>query len=903
MFISSPSAQTDVRRFVVWGALILAVLSLGLTVAYWAHTHNLLLAAAQLTFSLGIMVGVNFIRQRRADWGVAAMSLCVLLTLVLLNVTASGLGPVLILITLVALPPSALQVLPAAHANRVARWSLVTALVLAITTLQPPLLPLVTVDAPALTPYLALAAFGPYAVLVARQYRAYNLRAKLIIAFVLVALAPLGVLTALNNAANRRSLTDAANQTLAAAAAQTAIKIDEYFKNAQNGLRAEAQLPEFKEFLRLSPPERETSPLKKETQDLLEIVKNKDSRIASYMLLDSTGVVVRATNSLDVGRAFTNQDFFRQPFETAQPYLSPVYFFDGALQGSLYLSNQIFVAPNAVGVLVARYNANQVLQEFLETTHGLAGPESFAQLLDENHVRLAHSSDPSLVYKTLAPLDLATLTQLKAASRLPGLPTEALSTDLVDFDNLLYRWVKQPYFSAEAHETARGELDQLAVKPLETRPWVVVFGQPQEAFLAPVNNQTQLAIGLAVLMALIMGLAALGVAQMLSAPIVRLTAIAQRATDGDLTRKAPVESSDEIGALALAFNNMTGRLNELIGSLENRVADRTAQLRAVADIGRATTSLRDLGQLLSLALSLIRDRFGYYHASIFLLDEAGEFAVLRESTGEAGRQLKARRHQLAVGSRSLVGRATQTRQPVVVQDVTHDPTHFRNPLLPDTRAEAVIPLLSGNRLIGALDVQSTVPQAFTEGQVQILQTLADQLSVAIENAELFQRTQASLAEMSNLYQQVTGAGWRSIARGQKQETVYDLTGPGGTQPLARDPVVIPLEVRGQTVGMIELQGRTPASLTPEERAVLEAVRAQLTVALESAALLEETQRRSRREQLINEITYQMRASLDPATILQSGIRELGRALGATEVTVQLAPARPAAPPPTVESKD
>ena len=140
--------------------------------------------------------------------------------------------------------------------------------------------------------------------------------------------------------------------------------------------------------------------------------------------------------------------------------------------------------------------------------------------------------------------------------------------------------------------------------------------------------------------------------------------------------------------------------------------------------------------------------------------------------------MKARNHKLAVGSRSLVGAATAGRKPVVVQDVTADPTHFKNPLLPDTRAEAVIPLLSGDRLIGALDVQSTTPGAFSDEAVQILQTLADQLSVTIENAESFQRTQASLAEVSALYEQVTGQGLRGLLGGQTRENVYDLV-PGG----------------------------------------------------------------------------------------------------------------------------
>jgi GAF domain-containing protein len=185
-------------------------------------------------------------------------------------------------------------------------------------------------------------------------------------------------------------------------------------------------------------------------------------------------------------------------------------------------------------------------------------------------------------------------------------------------------------------------------------------------------------------------------------------------------------------------------------------------------------------------------------------------------------------------------------------------------------------------------VQSTIPGAFSEEAVQILQTLADQLSVTIENAESFQRTQASLAEVSALYEQVTGQGLRGLLGGQMRESVYDLIPGGDPLPLSVNPIRLPLSLRGQVVGDIELHGRSPETLSAEERAVLDAVAGQLSVAIESAALLEETQRRSRRERLINQITFQMRATLNPDTILQSGIRELGRALGATEVVVKLA---------------
>jgi PAS domain S-box-containing protein len=197
------------------------------------------------------------------------------------------------------------------------------------------------------------------------------------------------------------------------------------------------------------------------------------------------------------------------------------------------------------------------------------------------------------------------------------------------------------------------------------------------------------------------------------------------------------------------------RRNKELANL-NRVAQRRAQLlAAAAEIGRAATSTLDLDVLLRTSVELIRDRFGFYHASVFIVEPGTDLAVLRESTGEAGRELKARRHRLAIGSKSLVGAATATRQPVIVQDVTEDPTHFKNPLLPDTRAEAVLPLLSGDRVMGALDVQSTMPSAFGEDDIAILTTIADQLAVAVQNARLFDQTSRQ-AQRERLVGEITG---------------------------------------------------------------------------------------------------------------------------------------------------
>lgn len=880
----------------VVGAGLLAALLAFLTLVYLHQARQTLAptlfvaAFVELLLTVLCALGAELVRQRHSGWGTGLVSISILGTLVLIAGTFAGVGPALVLLTVVATPAIVTQTLPTAQADRATRVSLVAGLLVGLVTLFPPLPPLHLALLQSLAPALAVLAFVPYAALLAREYRSYNLRAKLILAFVVVSLVPLGVLASLNDRFTRQSLTNAANQSLASAAQQTVDSIEAFFGGTNAALEAEANLPEWSKFLALAPDQRPGSPEAQAVNEVIQTLARKDAHILSYHLLDSSGVVVASNNTLDLGESARAEAYFRVPSTQGTQYISPVTFSGSGQSGSIFFSTRVS-GPNAatIGVLVARYNAETTLRDILAASLGRAGAESFAVLFDEHRLILEHSTQPDLRLRLInGEITIGkSWAELQAEARLPANATPA-DTVLI-LPNLQRGLVIsdfQPIFTAEDFSPSP-RLMQAAVLRLTTVPWQVVFFQPREVFLGPVQEQTSRTIVLAIVIAAVVALIALGIAQLLSTPITRLTTVARKVTAGDLSSQAQVETSDEIGDLAAAFNSMTGRLNEMISTLGERVAERTAQLKAVADIGRATTSIRDLNQLLPLALELVRERFGFYHASIFLVDPAGEIAVLRESTGEAGRQLKARQHKLAVGSRSLVGAATAGRRPIVVQDVTADPTHFKNPLLPDTRAEAVIPLLSGDRLIGALDVQSTTPGAFTEEAVQILQTLADQLSVTIENAESFQRTQASLAEVSALYEQVTGQGWRGITGGQPREQVYDLIPGGDPLPLSVNPIRLPLSLRGQVVGDIELHGRSPETLSAEERAVLDAVAAQLAVAIESAALLEETQRRSRREQLINQITSQMRTTLNPDTILQSGIRELGRALGATEVVVKL----------------
>jgi GAF domain-containing protein/CheY-like chemotaxis protein/anti-sigma regulatory factor (Ser/Thr protein kinase) len=180
---------------------------------------------------------------------------------------------------------------------------------------------------------------------------------------------------------------------------------------------------------------------------------------------------------------------------------------------------------------------------------------------------------------------------------------------------------------------------------------------------------------------------------------------------------------------------------------------RAVQLEAASKVSRAATSILEQDKLLPSVVELIRDHFNFYHAQVFLVDPTEHWAILAASTGETGQKLLQRGHVLEIGGSSTVGIAISTGEPQIAHDSGEDPAHLRNELLPDTRSEMAIPLRIGGRLIGALDVQSTEPTAFSPDDVSVLSTLADQLATAIENARLYQnqlQTAEKLREVDRL---------------------------------------------------------------------------------------------------------------------------------------------------------
>ena len=291
-----------------------------------------------------------------------------------------------------------------------------------------------------------------------------------------------------------------------------------------------------------------------------------------------------------------------------------------------------------------------------------------------------------------------------------------------------------------------------AYEPLGTPDWAVITELPwNEAY----HNAIQGVVTSFVLLAIMVTLAGLlgaYVARRLSVPLINLTNTASRISAGELELQAAAGGPREVGALAHAFNDMTARLHNLIDTLEVRVEMRTAQIQASADIGRIAASILDPDQLLAQTVSLIIDRFGFYYAAVFTLDDSGKWAVLREAQGpgDAAQVLKQAQHRLELDGNSMVAAALRHRRPRIALDVGEEAVRFANPLLPDTRSEVALPLIVGDEILGVLDVQSVQPGAFDETSTTTLQAMADQIAVAMNNAYQYRRERARAQQTTSL---------------------------------------------------------------------------------------------------------------------------------------------------------
>ena len=367
-----------------------------------------------------------------------------------------------------------------------------------------------------------------------------------------------------------------------------------------------------------------------------------------------------------------------------------------------------------------------------------------------------------------------------------------------------------------------------------------------------------------------------------------LRVIIQRLTD----------SLHEAESIAKAQEEANLELQELQIGLEQRVDQRTAelqdrvtQLQTISQVSQIIAGIQNLDELLSRIAELISQRFEIYHTGIFLVDNQNEYAVLQAANSAGGQNMLARGHRLRVGAQGIVGNVTSTGQARIALDVGEDAVYFDNPDLPDTRSEIALPLKVAGQTFGALDLQSTQPNAFGGEDIQTLSILADQVAIAIQNARSFEQSRQAIEEAEVAYRQMTGQTWQQVTA-QKKVLGYEYDGatPKPITETSKDEssLNIPLLLRGQTIGKLKLSALEPdRKWTEDELAMAQAAAERTALTLESARLLEEAQRRATRERVIGDISSSISTFSDMEGILRTAVQQLGRRMGGAEVTLEL----------------
>jgi len=772
-----------------------------------------------------------------------------LVALIITSATISGLGVLLLISVMLIILLVARQTLPPSQALALTILGAVTGFATLLVDLY---IPIERIALPGfqnvigiLLPIITIA-FG-YNIFT--QFRNYPLRSKLIVVSVASVLVAVGIQALITIRSISTSLQDAESKALLRAANQTANNIDEHINTELTTIRVAAQITDFEKFLGTPAGQRDER-LESETAGTLQSLLKRDPiYILSYALISKGGINVLDTNSSAIGSNHANEDYFKHALETDLPQVSQIRFLPNG-KSVLYFSSSIHDENGKIiGILLATYDAT-ILQKWIRESNRLTDEQAFPILFDENHIRLAHGSSPDLIFKSVVPLDTKKLAELQAAGLLPNLPEDQLSTNIPELEQALKNVDTTPNFTTTLVVTGEEAIAGASVR-LKTQPWLVAYFEPVSIYLAPAQAQVRTALIFAVVISLVVALAGAWVSETISTPIVRLTAIAEQVTAGNINIQAKVESGDEIGTLATAFNRMTQQLRDFIATLEERVAERTRGLELAAEVGRSVSQVRSLSAMLTDAVELIRKQFDLYYVQVYLVNPSQTYLTLEAGTGDVGRTLLERSHQLTFNTNSLNGRAAVEKKSVVIENTLKSVTFKPNPLLPDTRSEMAVPLIVNNIVVGVLDIQSEQEGALNRDLLPAFEALAGQLAIAIQNANFLAETQQARAEVEAQARRLVRLNWQdymdAIHKPEhtgfifEKNQVLPLTETGTPQQTGENTVVVPISITGETVGSltVELDENSSSARSSE---LVEEVARQVAQHVESLRLLEAAER-------------------------------------------------------------
>ncbi|MEA3350841.1 MAG: GAF domain-containing protein [Chloroflexota bacterium] len=753
-------------------------------------------------------------------------------------------------------------------------------------------------------------------ILILRQFRSYALRTKIIIAMMLLSIVGIGMMTAFSVKRTQAALLEdsfdklSAIETIKLNQIQNWIatrKSEAIFARTMSVVKGsqgvDVGLPTFVQFKNDPSNPAYQAAVKRGNKVFNAYIENIANGIyENIMLTDLDGDVVYSLNPEFLGDNESHSPEFQNGLHAL--YFGDMYYNPDRQHIELRLAIPVLDAEKKnIGVLIFELDP-QVITNIMSERTGL-GETGETYIVGQDNLFRNDS-------RFLDELDIETTTLN------PNTPVDTAATR----NALVGGSGSQIIDSYRGRSVLSAWSPILVQEPTALDPdgitWALVAEIDATEVLAPAQAQTRAIMGMAILVIGTAAAAAFGLTQAVTRPIIRLTAIANQFASGNFSTRAQIVTADEVGDLTATFNKMATQLSDTLTTLEQRVADRThdlqqrsAYLEGSADISRAAASILESDALIRQVVELIKDRFELYYVGLFLVDERNEWAVLQAGTGEPGRKMLARNHRLKIGE-GMIGWSIANAESRIALDVGEDAVRFENPDLPETRSEGALPLRSRGRVLGALTVQCYKEAAFDQDIITTLQTMADQIAVALDNAELLAKSEAALKAERRAYGELSHAAWVALSQSQAVPG-YLMTTEGamhpikGPQPSETTPVIqnkpviqndgltaiIPIKCRGRILGGIKIRKDNDSDTwTQAEVELAETLSEQLSVALESARLHQDTQRRAAREQLTSEITTHLRETLDIETVLETAAIEMREALGLDEAEVWISAASP-----------
>ncbi len=561
---------------------------------------------------------------------------------------------------------------------------------------------------------------------------------------------------------------------------------------------------------------------------------NLTQRFDELYLINLEGEVVAATNVAHLDENYSDHPYFEPGL--LEPRVHPVWYSPAEDSVQVVFTEPVYHPRGQVlGILVGRANLNWLTQIMLDYG-GLDQSSEIYLVSADNHL----------------------LTQ----SRFSGYPVGQTQVD-TEGANLA---ISERAIGFGYYQDYRGIPVVGVFRWLPNLQVALLSEQNQSEAFSPMY----LALGLnmivtlgAVLVSIIAGLL---ITRTITVPLNQLTETASQISAGNLTLNVSASRPDEIGMLAEAFNNMTARLRDLVDNLEDRIYDRTRALETSADISSQISQILDLNKLLRYVVNRIQTEFHYYHIHIYLIDENSGELVMAEGTGEAGRRQKEMGHRLKIGQ-GIVGQVAVENVSFLSNNVEEVPHFLPNTFLPDTQSELAVPLRKGDRILGVLDIQSDQFNRFALTDLSLMQSIADQIAIAIDNVRLLDETQGALKQVERLNSKLTGEFWGNFVE-EIPATGYTFRRGQGISPVTESAVShpmkqavakkqlitvhnreqsvaevgVPLLLRGHVVGVLGIKRNETSQWSEEELAAVEAVAGQVSLALENARLVAEQEK-------------------------------------------------------------